>query len=184
MVETKINTLTYQDYLKTPDDERWELLNGELTMAASPNTAHQIITGNLFWHLLSFVKEGSVGKVFVSPFDVVLSPNNVVQPDVLFVSTEQQSIITADNVKGAPALVVEVTSPSTAGRDRESKRRIYAAHRVGEYWLVDPDSSTISVMVLQGQAFREVGNYGMEDVLTSPTLPGLALKMRDIFTLP
>ena len=183
MVETKINTLTYEDYLKTPDDERWELLNGKLTMAASPNTAHQIITGNLFWHLLSFVKGRGIGKVFVSPFDVVLSPNNVLQPDVLFVSAEQQSIITADNVKGAPELVVEVTSPSTVGRDRESKRRIYAAHGVGEYWLTDPDSRTISVMVLHGQVFQEVGNYGMEDVLTSPTLPGLALKMRDIFTL-
>ncbi len=184
MVETKSNTLAYEDYLKKPDDERWELLNGELTIAACPNTAHQIITGNLFWHLLSFVKERSIGKVFVSPFDVVLSPNNVLQPDVLFVSADQQSIIADYNVKGAPVLVVEVTSPSTVGRDRESKRRIYAAHGVGEYWLTDPDSRTISVMVLHGQVFQEVGNYGVEDVLTSPTLPGLALRMRDIFPLP
>ena len=181
MVEIKLNNLTYEDYLKTPDDERWELLNGELLMAASPNTAHQTVTGNIFLHLSIFVRDSGLGRVFVAPYDVILSSHNVLQPDVLFVPEEQRSIITADNVNGSPALVVEVMSPSTGARDREIKRRIYAQQGVGEYWLVDPVAYTISVMVLQGEQFRQVGVYGLEDVLTSPVLPGLALEGRDIF---
>ncbi len=181
MVETKLHNLTYEDYLKTPDDERWELLNGELLMVASPNTAHQIVTGNLYWHLRAFVDKRGLGRVFVAPYDVVLSSHNVLQPDVLFIPEEQQSLITAENVKGSPALVVEVISPSSGARDREIKRRIYAQQGVGEYWLVDPVAYTLSVMVLQGEQFRQVGVYGPEDVLTSPALPGLALEGRDIF---
>ena len=181
MVETKSNTLTYEDYLKTPDDERWELLDGELLMVPSPNTAHQTVTGNLFIYLSIFVKERDLRRVFVAPYDVILSPHNVVQPDVLFVPDEQRSIVTADNVKGAPALVIEVTSPSTAARDRDSKRRVYAQNGVREYWLADSGKQSISVMVRQGEEFWEVGVYGPEDVLTSPGLPGLALEGLDIF---
>ncbi len=181
MVETKTNTLTYEDYLNTPGDERWELLDGELVKVESRNTAHQTVTGNLFFHLLTFVKDSGLGRVFVAPYDVVLSTHNVLQPDVLFIPEEQQSIVTADNVKGSPALVVEVISPSSGTRDREIKRRIYAQQGVGEYWLVDPVAYTISVMVLQGERYREVGAYGPEDILTSPALPELALEGRDIF---
>ncbi len=181
MVKTRLNKLTYEDYIKTPDDERWELLDGELLMVPGPNTAHQTVTGNLYWHLRAFVQERDLGRVFVAPYDVILSPHNVVQPDILFIPDEQRSIITADNVKGAPALVVEVTSPSTGARDRAVKRNIYARHGIGEYWLADPDTNTVSVMIRQGEEFREVGAYGPDDVLMSPALPGLALEVRDIF---
>ena len=181
MLESRPTTLTYDDYLKTPDDERWELLRGELIMVPGPNTAHQRITLNLVRFLSAFVEENALGEVFISPYDVVLSRNNVLQPDLLFVSRDQQSIITEANIQGAPALVVEVISPSTASKDRELKRRIYAEHGVGEYWLVDPDSRTISVMSLQDKDFREVGNYGVGEVLSSPTLEGLALDLTRIF---
>ena len=181
MVETRPTTLTYEDYLKTPDEERWELLRGELSMVPGPNTAHQRISFNLAMSLRSFVEERGFGEVFIAPYDVVLSRNNVLQPDLLFVSRDQQSIITDANIQGAPALVVEVISPSTASKDRELKRRIYAEHGVGEYWLVDPDVRTVSVMSLQDKDFREVGNYGVGEVLSSPTLEGLALDLTRIF---
>lgn len=181
MVETRINKLTYEDYLKTSDDERWELLDGELLMVPGPNTAHQTVTGNLFIRLSIFVKERGLGRVFVAPFDVILSLHNVVQPDVLFVADNQRSILTDANVKGAPALVIEVMSPSTSARDHAVKRNIYARNGVGEYWLADPDTKTVSVMVLEGDEFREVGAYGLGDVLISPAMPGLDLDVQDIF---
>ena len=168
MVETRPATLTYEDYLMTPDDERWELLRGELIMVPGPNTAHQRITLNLVRFLSAFVEENALGEVFISPYDVVLSRTNVLQPDLLFVSSDQQSIITEANIQGAPALVVEVISPSTASKDRELKRRIYAEHGVSEYWLVDPDARTISVMSLQDKDFREVGKLRRG---RSPLLP-------------
>ena len=181
MLESRPATLTYEDYLMTPDDERWELLKGALTRRPTPNTAHQRTLGNLAVALFNFVDDKGLGEVFISPFDVVLSPTNVLEPDLIFVATGQRSIITEANVQGAPALVIEVVSPSTLTRDRELKRRIYAEHGVGEYWLVDPDSRTISVMSLQDKDFREVGNYGVGEVLSSPTLEDLVLDLTRIF---
>ena len=181
MLESRAKTLTYEDYLNTPDDERWELLRGELFMVPSPNTAHQRIAGNLYFSLRAFVQENDIGEVFVAPFDVVLSATNVLQPDVIFVSSQQNSIITEANIQGAPALVIEVISLSSTTIDRELKRGIYAEHGVGEYWLVDPDARTISVMALHGREFREVGRYSRSDSLSSPTLPGLALDLNSIF---
>lgn len=181
MVETRSTTLTYEDYLKTPDDERWELLRGELLMVPSPSFAHQKIAGRLFSLLDMFVDEKALGDVIIAPFDVVLSPTNVLQPDVLFVSNSQTSIITDANAQGAPALVIEIISPSSGTRDRETKRNIYAEHGVGEYWIVDPDARTISVLSLDGKELREVGRYTSGDTLSSPTLPGLALDPESIF---
>ena len=181
MVETRPTTLTYEDYLNTPDDQRWELLGGELIMVPSPSFAHQKIAGRLFSFLDRFVDEKALGDVIIAPFDVVLSPTNVLQPDLLFVSNSQRSIITAKNIQGSPELVVEIISPSSANMDREVKRTIYAEHGVQEYWLVDPDARTISVLALQCNTFREIGNYRATDSLSSPTLPSLTLDLHSIF---
>ena len=134
-VETK---LTYADYLETSDDERYELLNGELIEYPSPKEIHQSVLGNLYLILAKFIRERSLGKVYFSPFDVVLSDTNVVQPDILFISNERADIITPDNVQGAPDLVVEILSPATAERDRTVKLDLYATYGVKEYWIVDP----------------------------------------------
>ena len=171
MVETRPTTLTYDDYLKTPDDERWELLNGSLTRRPTPNTVHQRTLGNLAIALFNFVDGTGLGEVIISPYDIVLSSTNVLEPDVIFVSADQQSIITDANIQGAPALVIEVLSPSTIGRDRDIKRSIYAEHGVGEYWLVDPDARTITVMSLHDKELQETGQYSATDTLSSPTLP-------------
>ena len=185
MVEAKTAVkLTYEDYAKTPDDERCELLNGELIMAPSPTTNHQQIVLKLASRLLSFAEERGLGEVFVAPTDVVLSETTVVQPDLLFVSNEQAHILTRENVRGAPALVVEVLSPSTAGRDWRDKLDLYAEHGVGEYWVVDPDGRRVWVMALEADGFREVGTYGEGDTLASPTLGGFALDLGDVFGAP
>ena len=181
MVETRPTTLTYEDYLNTSDDERWELLRGELSMVPGANFAHQKISGRLFSFLNRFVEERILGDVVYAPFDVVLSPTNVLQPDLLFVPNSQRSIITDANIQGAPALVIEIVSPSSGTTDRETKRSIYAEHGVQEYWLVDPDTRTISVMALRGREFRGVGEYTAPNTLSSPTLPGLALDLASIF---
>ena len=181
MVEARHITLTYEDYAKTPDDERWELLRGELFMVPSPNLDHQRIAGNLYFHLRIFLTDKSLGEVFIAPFDVVISNINVLQPDVMFVPFEQSAILTKANIQGSPALVIEVASPSTGYRDRGVKRDIYAEHGVGEYWLVDPEARSINVLTLHGDEYRESGSYRVGDVLTSPTLPGLELAVESVF---
>ena len=182
MVSTHPTTgLTYEDYLKTPDDERWELLNGELLMAPSPNMSHQRVVMDLGTLLNTFMHESGVGVVYSAPADVVLSDTNVVQPDLLFVSREREQIITHANIQGAPDLAVEIRSPSTGERDRTVKRKLYAEHGVKEYWLVDPDAMTVTVLVLGEHDFEEAGVYSKGQTLTSPTLKGFIVNPDDIF---
>ena len=108
-----------------------------------------------------------MGKVYVSPFDVVLSDTDVVQPDVIFVSNQPADIITADNIRGAPDLVVEILSPATAEHDRTLKLDLYAQHGVQEYWIVDPDAKTITVLVRGGKGLAAAGTFGEEQTLRS-----------------
>ena len=173
--------LTYADYMKTSDDERYELLNGELIMSPSPKELHQDILSILHLQIGAFVRERSLGKVYFSPFDVVLSDKNVVQPDLLFVSTERSAIITADNVQGAPDLVVEILSPATAERDRTIKLDLYAEHGVKEYWIVDPDAKTIMVLLRRESRFEVSGIYGEGQSLRSPTLTGFGVPLEEVF---
>ncbi len=173
--------LTYEDYAKTPDDERYELIDGELLMVPSPNRFHQGVVIDLGTLLNTFVKRNDLGEVYIAPFDVVLSDTNVVQPDVMFVSRERLGIITHANIRGAPDLVVEVRSPSTAQRDLTIKRRLYAEHGVKEYWMVDPEARIITVLLLRDGDFEEVGIYQKGQTLSSPTLEGFTLNLDEIF---
>ena len=91
--------------------------------------------------------------------DVVLSEESVVQPDILFVSNERREIITEDNIHGAPDLVVEILSPSTADRDKELKLRLYAQAGVREYWIVDPDERSVQVMELGSSGYTSIHGY-------------------------
>ena len=176
-----IKKFTYEDYLNAPEDERYELLDGELVMAPAPGERHQSVSALLGWKLIQFVAENRLGKVYHAPFDVVLSGTDVVQPDLLFVSNERTGIITDANIQGAPDLVVEILSPSTAERDKTFKRALYAEHGVGEYWMVDTDAKTITVLLLGERGFAVEGIYGGEETLESPTLGVFALTIDDVF---
>ncbi len=173
--------LTYEDYRNTPEDERYELLDGELVMTAAPNIVHQRVSGRLEWHLRAFVEERGLGEIFDAPTDVVLSDTDVVQPDLLFVSRERADIVTADNVQGAPDLVVEVLSPTTARRDWRVKLDLYSKHGVREYWLVDPQTEIVWVLLPDGGSLEVAAIYGEGDTLTSPTLEGFSLGLDEIF---
>ena len=180
---TKLRTkLTYEDYLNTPDDERYELINGELIMAPSPRWAHQYADMEIGSILHTFVKRHNLGVVCSAPFDVVLSDTDVVQPDLLFVSRERLHIITENNIQGAPDLAVEILSPSTSARDRGYKRDLYAKHGVKEYWQVDTDAKRITVLSLNAHGdYDVVAVYGVGQTLASPLLPGFALNLDEIF---
>ena len=180
MISTAIK-YTYADYLETSDDERYELLHGELIMAAAPLIAHQYILIKLAAMLETFVDECNSGNVFSAPTDVVLSDINVVQPDLLFVSNERAHIITRENIQGAPDLVVEILSPATAERDRSVKFELYAQHGVHEYWIVDPDARTITVFLLNEGEFEEVDTYSEGETLTSPMLEGFTFTLEGKF---
>lgn len=127
------------------------------------------------------VRQQDLGTVYFSPFDVVLSDTEVVQPDLLFISNERAEIIAQDNIRGAPDLVVEILSPSTAALKRTTKLGLYAQHGVREHWIVDPDANTIMVLLRGENRFEVGGNYGKGHTLQSPTLAGFTVQVEKLF---
>ena len=175
--------LTYEDYCAAPDDERYELLDGNLMMVPAPNIKHQRVQLKLATRLDLFIEERALGTLLTAPCDVMLSETDVVQPDLLFVSREREHLLSGgQNVQGPPDLVVEILSPSTADRDRGKKLALYGRHGVTEYWLVDPVSETVQIHRLQGGGLIPVRTFGREETLRSPLLPGLELHLDDIFS--
>ena len=171
---------TYQDYLALPNAaDRCELIDGEYYAMPSPNEAHQDSVLMFAILLRRFVVNGGLGKVFIAPFDVILSPYDVFQPDVIFLSNERMRMRTGDNIRGAPDLVVEVLSPSTAERDRGVKRDRYARFGVREYWIADLDARLIEVLTARDNGFATAGVYGDGDTLLSPLLAGLRLDVSE-----
>ena len=180
-IPNPIIKFTYEDYLNTPEDKRYELLDGELVPIPAPEERHQSISILLGSKLVQFASENSLGRVYHAPFDVVLSDMDVVQPDLLFVSNKRGHIITPANIQGAPDLVVEILSPSTAERDKTFKRALYARHGVNEYWMVDTTTKDITVLLLDERGYEVVDTYGEGETLASPTLQGFTLNISDIF---
>lgn len=172
---------TYEDYLNAPKDKRYELLDGDLVALSSPEEFHQRVSILLGAKLVQFTVENHLGRIYHAPFDVVLSDFDVVQPDLIFVSNERADIITPANIQGAPDLVVEILSPSTAARDKTFKRSLYAKHGITEYWMVDLTTKTITILRLGEHGFEVINTYGEGETLTSPTLQGFTLKLYDIF---
>lgn len=180
MLKEKIR-LTYNDYLTLPDEKRYELIEGELFMVPAPDFYHQIVSGNIEFHLMDFVKKRNLGVVVDAPVDVVLSPEDVLQPDILFISTERKHIITKKNVSGAPDLVIEILSPSTQERDKLVKRDIYSKYGVKEYWIVDPVGKNIEVMIQGHEGYKLHAIFLNDEVLTSPLMEGFLLPLKEVF---
>ena len=174
--------LTYDDYVNLPDDgKRYEIIDGELYVNPSPNMKHQLVLGNLFFSLTAFVRVHKVGLVFVAPFDVVMSLENIVQPDILFISTERMHVLTDANVRGVPDIAIEVLSPGTRRKDQTKKRQAYERHGVQEYWIVDPEDDSIHILRLSGQKFERIVVGGN---IRSPLLPGFSLPLKKLFAMP
>ena len=180
MPKTKIK-FTYEDYLQLPEDKRYELMEGEFYMVPSPGWSHQTILKRLFRILDDYVTSHRLGEARFAPLDVVLSDEDVVQPDILFISKEHSHIITERNVQGAPDLLIEILSPSTAERDWGLKRKLYAKYGVKEYWIVDPENKSVEVMTLREKGFETARVYKMGDLLNSPLLKELFFNLEEIF---
>ena len=153
---------TYADYLTWPDDERWELIDGvAYAMSPAPGSIHQRISMDLSRQFSTFLK-GKQCKVFAAPFDVRLSVqsgltddklNTVVQPDIVVIC--DTSKIDNRGCHGAPDLVIEILSSSTAAFDIKEKFELYQKYTVKEYWIIHPAEMTVFVYHL-----NETGGYG------------------------
>jgi Uma2 family endonuclease len=176
--------LTYDDFVLFPDDgKRHELIDGEHYVTPSPNLKHQAVSRNLLATIASFLRLHPIGRVYAAPLDVVFSHFDIVEPDLLYVSTARLEVLTAKHVHGAPDLVVEIGSPSTRRRDEKLKHQLYERFNVTEYWVVDPDIDVVRVYRLENGKYRRALELSLDhgDVLTTPLLPGLDLPLSEIF---
>ena len=174
---------TYEEYAALPDDgKRYEIVSGVLYMSPSPRGPHQDAAGEIFVYLREHVKLTGLGLVRVAPFDVILSPNDVVQPDVIVVLNEHLDRVTEKFILGAPDLVVEIASPSTATHDRHNKLDAYARAGVPEYWIVDPDSRTIEVLSLERVGmYQSLGAFRGKATLPSLVIPDFSTQVELFF---
>ena len=177
--------LTYDDYVLFPDDgQRHELIDGEHVVTPTPNRKHQAISINLVGLIWPYLQEHRIGRLFSAPFDVILSKFDVVEPDLLYLSSERMAEIEPSPwVRGAPNLVVEIGSPATRRRDVIVKRRLYDQFGVDEYWIVDPELDSIDVYRRVETRLERTVELSLErgEVLTTPLLPGLRLPLSKVF---
>ena len=175
----------YQDYLQLSDDKRYEIIDGELFMVPSPNEAHQRFLVTLTINLANYVRKNKLGSVYCAPFDVLFSEEDIVQPDIIFVSNKNKKIITKSNIQGAPDLLIEILSPGTSKRDLGIKKKLYAKNGVHEYWIVDPAEETVEVFNLKaggflGRSYR-AGEAGQASRLASSAIQGFDIDVKEIF---
>lgn len=176
--------LTYEDYCLLPNDgKRHEIIDGDHFVTLAPNLRHQAVVGKLLRSLGDYLDERPLGWLFPALFDVVLSDTDVVQPDLVFVAKSNAEVLTDDNVRGTPDLLIEILSPSTRKTDLTVKRKLYERFGVPEYWVVDPELETVRIFQLKD------GSYGLGEELTAETgdeitstvLPGLELTVAAVF---
>ena len=176
--------LTLAEFLDLPEmEQRCELIDGVLHMAAFPIPDHQILATLLTSYLSLRIMETGLG-IALAPTGVVVAADSVVGPDIIVIRAERAHIIGATVINGAPDIVVEVLS-SHRNRDLVEKRRLYQAAGIPEYWLVDGDADTLTVLALGPDgSYRERAILTAADTLTTPLFPDFTLPLAQLFNHP
>lgn len=172
---------TYEDYALLPEGAPYQLIGGKLVMTPSPTTYHQAISMRLGGWIFAFVSAKNLGMVFSAPIDVYFEEKETYQPDIIFVAKDRFRIIEPARINGAPDLVIEILSPSTAYYDLKKKARTYAAHGVKEYWIVDPEDKSVEVYVGQEGKFSLNQRVEAEGKVKSLILQGFEAEAKEIF---
>lgn len=174
-----VHKFTYADYQTWPDEERWEIIDGEAyAMTPAPSVKHQRIATRLiksFGNLL----DKKPCEPFAPPTDVVLDESNVVQPDLIVVCDKGK--ITEANIQGAPDLVVEILSPSTGLKDRREKKALYERFGVREYLLVHPEDETVERYSLAEGKYAGPDVFGWDETMKLFAFPDLELQLWEVF---
>lgn len=188
LAEKQSERYRYSDYLTWDDGERWELIDGvPYYMTPAPSRLHQGISGALFRQISNFLFDKPC-QVYAAPFDVRLPEGEESQSDITTVVQPDISVV-CDAAKlddagcvGAPDLIVEILSPSTARMDRKEKFIRYERAGVKQYWLVDPDSKTVTVFSLGlDSRFGRPDVYGDDEMIVVSIFPGLEINLSLVF---
>lgn len=181
--------MSYEEFLRLPEEKgRCELISGWVVREPSPGYLHQAAVGNLHFLLRQHCQGTGRGLVLLGPFDTVLSRENVVQPDLLYVATERFHVVTRKRMQGPPDLAVEVISPYSVRKDRVWRLSHYARAGIREYWIADPERRSIEVFVLAdtsasdvGPRYEALGIFTPGTSLRSMVLPGFTCDPAEVF---
>ncbi len=148
-------------YQMLPEGTLAELINGSIYMSPAPSPKHQSVIRELAFSILSYLRENSnKGELFFAPCDVFLDEqSNAVQPDIIFISEDNKSIIRQDAIHGIPNLIIEVLSPGNSEHDLITKRMLYEKFGVQEYWVVFPETEETIGFFLKAGNYLESGRH-------------------------
>jgi Uma2 family endonuclease len=171
--------LDYDDYAAIPPNgKRYELLEGNVHVTPAPSPLHQWVSKRLQRQLEAYFEARGLGRVYDAPIDVILTPHDVVQPDLVVVTDLGQ--VSARGIEGAPALLVEILSPSTLLYDRTTKSRRYAALGVAHFWLLEPEARRLECYRLEGQGYRLAVSAEGDATVEHPDWPGLLVRLAEL----
>ena len=173
--------LTFADYerLTPPNSGNYELHNGKILFMPSPLAPHQILSGNLFADIHVHIRARKLGVVIAAPMDVIFTPNDTIQPDILFIVADRLDIIDRQ-VKGAPDFIVEILSEGNTAKDMSYKKHIYESSGVREYWVVNLKKQILRQYEnIEGEFFSKQFNIG--DTVQSLVIEGFSLEINDLF---
>ena len=168
MAEQIKTRMTAKEFLQLPETNLpLQLLDGEVIEMNAPTLPHQDVVGNTF--VLFKLKARELGgKAYIAPVDVYFDELNMPQPDVMWLASDSKcQMIGVERLSGAPDLIAEVLSPTTAHIDRKKKFRLYEKYGVREYWLVEPRDQLIEVFQLQVGRFELLDAYGVGETFQS-----------------
>jgi Uma2 family endonuclease len=177
---------SYADYLSWGGDERYEIIDGEAYMMVPPLRVHQDVSMALSTKLNNYL-EGKTCKVYAAPFAVRLFPeadlsdDTVVEPDIVVVCDPGK--LDDRGCNGAPDLVIEILSPSTARYDRMVKFRKYREAGVREYWIADPEEKILNTYILKNGEYA-AAVYGETESVPVTVLPGCTIDLAAVFESP
>jgi prevent-host-death family protein len=178
--------VTYEEFLRMVEesDLRYEYIDGEVYLLASPVYGHQVCVAEIYGFFHNWFK-GKKCRPLTSPFDVTLIKGkdniNVVQPDVIVIC-DTDKVDAAGRYKGVPTLAVEVLSRSTRRKDMLKKLDLYMQTNVKEYWIADPETKGISVYNFEKQDIMDHNSYVGDMTVKSKVFKGLEVRLADIFT--
>jgi Uma2 family endonuclease len=177
---------SYEEFwdLSQNSDERYEYIDGEIYLLASPKTMHQRALTEILVIFYNWF-QGKECTPMVAPYDITLKRNpediNVVQPDVMVICDLEENLDENDYYKGVPSLLVEILSAGTRSKDLIKKLDLYMSCGVREYWIVNPLNKEVSVYLFEDRNISDNITYRKSETAQSYIFAGLSAKLEQIF---
>ena len=177
---------TYEEFLELTEnsDERYEYIDGEIYLLASPKTIHQTILGELYGIFHNWF-QGKKCRPMFAPYDITLRRNpeniNIVQPDLMVICDLEENLNEKDYYMGVPILMVEIISESSRSKDFVKKLDLYMDTGVKEYWVINPFSREVSIYLFDQGDISRTTSFKNNETISSYSFAGLEVSLDKLF---